>query len=104
MAKAFRAVLWITVVGIALAAQGCWDDKPELTLLGEGGCRAADGSEGEARVVGASSPDECQAQCFVGQESCVAVEYNANNNMCEIHSVPITHVEKVEGVTCYVVK
>jgi hypothetical protein len=99
--------IWICLVvaGIALAVQGCWEDKPdELTLLGEGGCRTADGGEGDPRYVSGLSLDACKAECFNGDVSCAAVEYNANNSNCEVHSGQITKFEDVEGVSCYVVK
>ena len=47
MLKSGRIGLWCAIVGVALAAQGCRDDgQDRLTLLGEGGCRTADGGEG----------------------------------------------------------
>jgi hypothetical protein len=105
MPKAGKIGLWIMMVGIALVAQGCWDEQPAgLALLGNGGCRMADGSEGRPTTIGAESPDECQAQCFTGETACVAVEYNANDSRCEVHHEPITKFEKVEGVACYVMK
>lgn len=105
MAKAGKIGAWITVVGIALVAQGCWEEQPAgLTFLGDGGCRMADGGEGEPTTIAVASSDECQAQCFGGETPCAAVEYNANNSHCEIHSQPITRFEKVEGVACYVMK
>ncbi len=104
MPEAVRIGVWLTVVSMALMAQGCWDDQQaELTLLGEGGCRTADGGEGESSNVLTASADECEAQCFAGEKPCAAVEFNGNNNQCEIHRQPITSVEKVEGVFCYVV-
>jgi PAN domain len=105
MLKAGKIGIWVTVAGIALMLQGCWDEQPQqLALLGDGGCRMANGAEGKPTLSGAKSPDECQAQCFTGETPCVAVEYNANNNRCEVHHDEITKFEKVAGVTCYVVR
>ena len=105
MTKAFRAVFWITVVGIALAAQGCWDDQPDgFTLIGEGGCRTADGGDGKPEYVSGVTMETCAAQCRAAKEQCVAFEYNAKNSNCEIHHQPITKVAEAAGVSCYVVK
>jgi hypothetical protein len=99
---AVRIGSWLAIVGVALMMQGCWDEQEDrLTLLGEGGCRAADGGEGEPAYTQATSAEECEAQCFVGETPCTAVEYNANNGTCEVHHQPITKFEKVEGVVCY---
>jgi PAN domain len=105
MPKAERVGAWILLVGVALATQGCWEEgSGGLALLGDGGCRLASGSEGTPTTISVASPDECQAQCLAGETSCVAVEYNANNSMCEIHREPITRFEKIEGVSCYVMR
>lgn len=106
MPKAGKIGLWIMVVGMALVAQGCWEEEQpgRLVLLGDGACRMADGSEGRPTTIGAESPDACQAECFANGTPCVAVEYNANNSRCEVHRKPITKFEKVEGVACYVMK
>ncbi|HEX5077976.1 MAG TPA: PAN domain-containing protein [Geminicoccaceae bacterium] len=104
MPKVIRIGALFAIVGIALTAQGCWDENPhELTFLGEGGCRTADGGEGPHVTLAASSSDECQAHCFSGKQACVAVEFNSTNNSCEIHSKPITSFAKAAGVSCYVV-
>jgi hypothetical protein len=95
----------LAVVGIALAAQGCWEDEEQrLTLLGNGGCRTADGGQGYPATVSVASVDECKARCFGENGSCAAVEFNANNDACEIHSAPITKFESVEGVACYAIR
>jgi hypothetical protein len=105
MRKASKIGVWIAVTGIALVVQGCWDEQPQqLALLGDGGCRMANGSEGKPATMGAKSADECQAQCFTGETPCVAVEYNANNSRCEVHREPIAKFEKVDGVACYVMR
>jgi hypothetical protein len=105
MLKVKKIGLWVALLGIALTTQGCWeDDEDQLTLLGDGGCRTADGGTGEPAYLSGMSLEECKAQCFNGKESCTAVEYNANNSMCEIHSDPITTYEKVESVACYVTR
>ena len=105
MAKSMRVGLWLGIGCLALAVQGCWDDGQEsLTLLGEGGCRAADGGRGDPQTVQAASAEECEALCFAGETSCAAVEYNANNGACEIHREPIAKFEHVEGVTCYAMR
>jgi hypothetical protein len=103
MPKAKQMVAWLAVLGIALAVQGCWEDEENrLTLLGDGGCRTADGGEGQPTHISGASLDACKARCFDADAPCIAVEYNANNNNCEIHSGPITTYEKIEGVECYV--
>ncbi len=105
MLKVRQVAVWFAIVGIALAAQGCWDnDEDRLTLLGDGGCRTADGSEGNHTVISQESQEACKARCFVGDEPCTAVEFNANNGNCEVHSRPITKIEALEGVTCHVLR
>jgi len=105
MLEAGRIGLVCAIVGVALAAQGCWDDGQEkLTLLGEGGCRAADGGHGDPRTVPVASAEDCEAQCFAEATPCVAVEYSSNNGACEIHREQITRFEHVEGVVCYAMR
>jgi hypothetical protein len=106
MLKAGRIGGLIVVAGVALMTQACWEEEQPggLALLGDGGCRMANGSEGKPTTIGAESPDACQAKCFAGETPCVAVEYNANNSNCEVHREPITNFEKVEGVACYVMR
>ena len=106
MLKAGRIGVWIVVAGVALVTQACWEEEQPggLALLGDGGCRMANGSEGKPTTIAAESPDACQAQCLTGGNPCVAVEYNANNRRCEVHREPITKFEKVEGVACYVMR
>jgi hypothetical protein len=95
----------LAVVGIALAVQGCWgEDEQRLTLLGDGGCRTAEGGEGNQVPVSVASVDECKAKCFNENGSCAAVEYNASSDACEIHSAPITTYEQVDGVECYALR
>ena len=90
---------------LALAAQGCRDDgQDRLTLLGEGGCRAADGGDGTPSTVQMASAQDCEALCFAEETPCAAVEYNANNGICEIHREPIAKFEHVEGVACYAMR
>ena len=39
------------IVGVALMVQGCLEnDEYPLTLLGDGGCRTADGDEGKPHL------------------------------------------------------
>ena len=71
-----------------------------LTLLGEGGCRTADGEQGEHTNLKVSF-DQCKAKCLAVNGQCTALEYNSNTNGCEIHSEPITSFEGVAGVSCY---
>lgn len=104
MPKARRIGLCFAIVGFALAAQGCWNDEQDLTLLGDGGCRTADGGEGRPAYLTAVSAEACEAQCSAGDEQCTAVEYNAGNGSCEIHHEPITKFERIEGVTCYAMR
>ena len=100
-----QAVAWFAIVGIGLAVQGCWENgQDQLTLLGDGGCRTADGKEGQHTFVKEASLDACKARCFGANGPCTAIEFNTNNSHCEVHSEPITSFEKVEGVTCHVVK
>jgi hypothetical protein len=102
MPKARPFAGWLVIAGVALSVQGCWEsEQKDLTLLGEGGCRIADGGEGRPIYIKGVSLDECEAKCFDGDGKCTAVEYNTNNSQCEIHSQPITKYEKVGGVFCY---
>jgi hypothetical protein len=101
MLKARQTAVWFAIVGVAVMMQGCWEED-QLTLLGDGGCRTADGGEGEPIYLSGMSLDECKAQCFDGNGPCAAVEFNATSGNCEVHSAPITKFEAVEGVACYV--
>ena len=100
MPKAREIRGWAIIAGAVLMAQGCWEDE-RVTLLGEGGCRIADGSQGTPTYVSGLSSDQCQAECFNENGNCTAVEYNTNNGQCEIHSEAIIKYEAVEGVFCY---
>jgi PAN domain len=103
MPKSKQVAGWLAVVGVALVVQGCGEDEQDrLTLLGRGGCRTADGSEGQYETLFGVSLDACKAQCFGENGPCTAVEYNSNNSSCEIHSEPITTFKEVENVECYV--
>jgi PAN domain len=105
MGKTKQMAAWLAVVGLALAVQGCWGDKQDqLTLLGNGGCRTAEGGDGHPKYVAGLSLDACKARCFDGATPCTAIEYNANNSNCEIHAQRITRFQEVAGVACYVVK
>jgi hypothetical protein len=96
---------WLAVVTLALAVQGCWDDKQDkFMLLGNGGCRTADGGAGHPKYLAGLSLDACKAQCLDANTSCTAIEYNSAKNNCEIHSQPVTQVAVTEGVSCYVIK
>jgi hypothetical protein len=100
-----RIIRSLAFAAIAFIAQGC--DQPEedqLTLLGDGGCRTADGGEGEFTPFKVASWDECAAQCSGENGTCTALEYNANNGDCEVHQQPITSVAAVDGVQCHVAK
>jgi hypothetical protein len=97
--------VWFGIAGIALATQGCWEnDEVQLTLLGEGACRTFDGGEGQYETVAEASEDACKARCFTVNEPCSAVEFNSNDDSCEVHFQPIDKYEKQAGVTCYVMK
>jgi hypothetical protein len=102
MLKSRPIGVWLAILGVALTVQGCWDEQDQLELLGDGGCRTADGGEGGPTHFSEMSLDECKAQCFDGDAPCAAVEFNANNSKCEVHFEPITKFEAVEGVACYV--
>jgi hypothetical protein len=105
MPKAGRMGLCLAIVGLALATQGCWDDGDEhLTLLGEGGCRTADGGHGDSSTIETTTVEDCQTGCFAGDAPCAAIEYNANNGMCEVHRQPIASFEHVAGVACYAMR
>jgi hypothetical protein len=105
MLKLRPAGVWLAIVSIALATQGCWEDEQDqLTLLGDGGCRIADGGTGDPTYSPEMSLEECKAQCLAANGQCTAVEFNANNGMCEVHSEPIAKFERVDGVACYVMK
>jgi PAN domain len=92
---------WVIIGAVALIVQGCWEDE-QLSLLGEGGCRLADGSTGDPMYLSGLSSDQCQAECLGEDGKCTAVEFNTNNGQCEIHSEPIVKYESVQGVFCYV--
>jgi hypothetical protein len=93
------------IVGIALTVQGCWEkDEDQLTLLGDGGCRMADGNAGSPIYISGMSLEGCKQNCFGKDKTCTAIEFNSNNNMCEVHSDSIVQVEPVAGVACYVLK
>ena len=65
MLKSGRIGLWCAIVGVALAAQGCRDDgQDRLTLLGEGGCRTADGGEGTPSPIQMASAQACEASAL----------------------------------------
>jgi hypothetical protein len=105
MLKLRQAGVWLAIAGIALALQGCWEnEEPQLTLLGNGGCRTADGTEEKYNVMTEVSLDACKERCFGENGSCTAVEFNTANSHCEVHSAPITRFERVEGVTCHVLR
>jgi hypothetical protein len=76
-------------------------EQDQLTLLGEGGCRLADGGEGTPVYLAGLSPEQCHAECTSENGKCSALEYNTHNNVCEVHSEPIVNFEGVEGVFCY---
>jgi hypothetical protein len=102
MPKARQISGWVVIAGVGLLGQGCWEDAQDrVTLLGEGGCRIADGGEGDPIHLSGLSSDQCQARCFDENGKCTAVEYNVNNGQCEIHSDPVVKYEGVEGVFCY---
>jgi hypothetical protein len=95
----------LVIVGMALTVQGCWEkDEDRLTLLGDGGCRTADGGDGSPTYIAGVSLEGCKQHCFANGAPCAAIEFNAKNNMCEVHSKAMTRVEPVEGVACYVLK
>jgi hypothetical protein len=101
--KARQFAGWLVIAGVALSVQGCWENEQKnLTLLGEGGCRFADGGGGQPIYISRVSLDECEAKCFNGNAKCTAVEYNTNNSQCEIHSELIAKYEEVKGVFCYI--
>jgi PAN domain len=104
MLKARRIGRWLAIVGVALAAQGCWEEQENLTLIGEGGCRTADGGHGDSWTVQVAAAEDCEAHCSAEEVPCTAVEYNANNGMCEIHREPIARFEHVAGVACYAMR
>jgi PAN domain len=90
---------WVVIAGIVVT-QGCWENE-QFTLLGEGGCRLADGGGGDPIYLAGLTSEQCQAQCFAENGECTAVEYNTNNRQCEVHSEPIVKFEGAKGVFCY---
>jgi len=100
-----RLARWSMILGVAIAVQACGDAAPKgLKLVGAGGCRNADGSEGRPTTVKVASLEECTSQCREAGKSCTAIEYNANNGSCELHSEPISKFEQAAGVSCYAVE
>jgi len=100
----------LVIAGVAPLVQVCaqaeaqhesQDEEDQLTLLGEGGCRTADGGQGAYTRISSVSFDQCKTECFGLNGKCIALEYNSNINGCEIHSEPITSFEEVAGVSCY---
>src|SRR5687767_7530802 len=90
------------LAGVAPLMQGWSKGKQDqLALLGEGGCRLADGGEGSPVHLAGLSSEQCQAECTGENEKCTALEYNTNNGQCEVHSGPIVKFEAVDGVFCY---
>ena len=52
----------LVIVGIALTVQGCWEkDEDRLTLLGDGGCRTADGGDGSPTYIAGDVSRRMQA-------------------------------------------
>lgn len=101
MPKPSQMSSWVVIAGVALIAQGCWEDEQDrFALLGEGGCRTSGNIDGNHVVISGVSFEQCQARCLDENGHCTAVEYNTNNNACEIHSDTITTFEKVQGVSC----
>jgi hypothetical protein len=76
-------------------------EQDQLALLGEGGCRLADGGEGNPVHLAGLSYEQCQAECTSENGECSAVEYNTNNGQCELHSGTIVKFEEIEGVFCH---
>ena len=101
MSKARQLAGWLMITAFALVVQGCWEQEEQITFVGEGGCRIADGGEGEHSTISAQSVDQCEARCLATNGECVGFEYNSNNNACEIHYEPIATFENVAGVFCY---
>jgi hypothetical protein len=88
--------------GVASLAQGCAQgEQDQLTLLGEGGCRTANGAQGAHTTIAAVSLDQCKEKCLDLDGMCTALEYNSDNNNCEIHSESITSFAQSAGVSCY---
>jgi PAN domain len=105
MREAKHIATWLAVVSLVLAVQGCWGDQQDrLTLLGNGGCRTADGGDGNPKYIPGLSLDTCKARCFETDTPCTAIEYNTKNSNCEVHSQPITRFAETKGVACYVFK
>ena len=95
----------LVIVGIALTVQGCWEnDDDQLTLLGAGGCRTADGDDGDPAYISGMSLEGCKQRCSESGKSCSALEFNSGKGMCGIHLKAITRVEPAGGVECYVLK
>ena len=65
MFKMRQVGVGLVIVGIALTVQGCWEkDEDQLTLLGDGGCRTADGGDGSPDYISGMSLEECKQHCF----------------------------------------
>jgi hypothetical protein len=90
------------LAGVAPLVPG-WSkvEQDQLRMLGEGGCRLANGGEGKPAYLAGLSSEQCQAKCISQDGKCSAVEYNTTNGQCEVHSDPIAKFEKVQGVFCY---
>eukprot|EP00035_Acanthoeca_spectabilis_P039179 m.59734 g.59734 ORF g.59734 m.59734 type:complete len:1276 (+) comp9477_c0_seq1:172-3999(+) len=72
----------------------------DYTLIGHGCCRTADDGPGLYTTVSATSLLQCQQECdsVIG---CVGVEYQQKSNVCEVHTMPITHVALMQICVCY---
>ena len=103
MFKVRQVGVGLVIIGIAVTVQGCWEkDEDQLTLLGAGGCRTGNGDNGSRTYISGLSLEECKQHCFENDQPCSAIEFNSNNNKCEVHSGAITRVEAAKGVACYV--
>ena len=74
-----------------------WEGRP-------GGCRTAQGGQGDFRLYRDVTLGECQQKCRGRRgPECEAVEYNRRSKTCEVHYKRITSItgNRQSGTICY---
>jgi len=70
-------------------------------FLGQGSCRTATNGAGTYTRIEMGSSAECRQKCNE-DENCLAYEFYAHSEQCEIHTEPISKFQKQHGFRCYV--